>query len=1018
MSQQIAPENLYIKVSELLKAKDEEKIISVVHDCLVNCKKKVYSNSIEATVEIYAKLCVKHLKLKQLREGLSYFRAVTTGKLDSFVKVLGLVKDVADEQVSSITETFEESELEDLDSEDTPDKYLVLSSQDSHSLKDKAITTLKFAWRVYKTLIDFTKVNNKLLEHYYKNLKTTFAFCRKYSLKLEFKRLSDSVRGYLQILLKSKTVANVPNKVDLSNPEVIKSLIQIRISLLETSISLQQWQEAFKTAEDIVLLMGKFSSEQKSKQTPDKLGFEYFYFLSKLMESSEYHLFNGIALLNVRTYFIRIEKLAKGKENEGNAKAASTLRKTISLTSLNEINNLLLISYVLASSQCEGSKEFIKLGKEEVEGMNNRDFESNEKILQILKLPFFPTKEYLHHYINSNQVKEHAHPALSQIFDLLSENQTLSISSIKKAVTLSCDESTELTSKHHELLKKQIIHRGLRSLHHIYKNVSFARLESLFQSDFQILEEIIVEDTRRGFLRFKIDFQCKLVHIKDPSPILLSDIVQKVENVVSQLYSSKVNEFKEFIKVEGANQTTNSLISSNARVEKISQFIGKQENELKIKESLIYSKINENIVNDEKDKEQKEKELIELKNLEVKMREKKELDLKLKNYLVEKLSEFTTTISIDQDGSKVKYKLTDLAKDLDKFTSDQLVAAYTEEEINNQEKQKRLFKEIQKKIDYDIRAKRKIEMSYFTDYFGKETRIITEELQAVEAKRQKVLSLLGPQYKIIDNFFEKKVIDPLNPKFQRFIQLRKQYLADKAQCLSDELFYIVYSCSEEMKVEFEKEELRKAVINPHHKRDEPRNLVRNNDRNNNPNNAMPFVAPLEFTRSKQFNENTTLTNVNSQSQPSSTTAFSRSNKYEDSKPNAIATPIQTIPGEFKRGANFQSKPEPVKEQDTAPVFFNKQKTETKQVIQDQPPTFINNTKPPTQTQSLPQPQPTTTQNQTNMISGGGFGRRIATESKTEPQPQVPQFSRGSNAQPKPAETKKEEPKQQTSTWRK
>lgn len=51
------------------------------------------------------------------------------------------------------------------------------------------------------------------------------------------------------------------NKVQISNPKVLKTLIEIRINLLDTATELEQWQESFKTAEDIVFLMDKFEKQ-------------------------------------------------------------------------------------------------------------------------------------------------------------------------------------------------------------------------------------------------------------------------------------------------------------------------------------------------------------------------------------------------------------------------------------------------------------------------------------------------------------------------------------------------------------------------------------------------------------------------------------------------------------------------------------------------------------------------------------------------------------------------------------
>jgi translation initiation factor 3 subunit A len=119
----------------------------------------------------------------------------------------------------------------------------------------------KFIWETYKILLDFTKTNSKLLFLYTEILKAAFLFCKANKRKVEFKRLCDSVRGYLQTLIKTEKRGMFLNKVQISNPKVLKTLIEIRINLLDTAIELEQWQESFKTAEDILYLMDKFEKQ-------------------------------------------------------------------------------------------------------------------------------------------------------------------------------------------------------------------------------------------------------------------------------------------------------------------------------------------------------------------------------------------------------------------------------------------------------------------------------------------------------------------------------------------------------------------------------------------------------------------------------------------------------------------------------------------------------------------------------------------------------------------------------------
>lgn len=123
--------------------------------------------------------------------------------------------------------------------------------------KEDLINSQKFIWDTYKILLDFTKTNSKLLALYSVFLRAAFDFCRINKRKVEFKRLCDSVRGYLQTLIRSEKKTHFQNKVQISHPKVLNDLIRIRIDLLNTATELEQWQEAFKTSEDIIYLIDK-----------------------------------------------------------------------------------------------------------------------------------------------------------------------------------------------------------------------------------------------------------------------------------------------------------------------------------------------------------------------------------------------------------------------------------------------------------------------------------------------------------------------------------------------------------------------------------------------------------------------------------------------------------------------------------------------------------------------------------------------------------------------------------------
>ena len=357
MTKTITPEIILIKIQELQKNKEEEEMQNVVLDFFNNNKKRIYSKIQETIIELFLKSSIKSRKLRNIKDALIYFKSITQGKLDNYVNMLTFIKDLVEKELQANSKLLNFVSKKDLDEEDSSDHFLKLAldnslkesnldknnnsrelTQNNKESRDQGVSLVRFVSDVYRVLLDFTKVNNKLLEHSYKILKSTFAFYKQFSLKNEFKRICDSMRGYLLTLIKSnnKTASSVSTqkRVDLNNLDVIRILIQIRTSLLETAVQLSQWQEAFKTSEDIVFLINKFSYEVKLREKniqqqlgatnttgvnninsmqqnvqpdrvtytiPDKQMFEYFLSLSKLFDKTNYYLLNSFALIMTAT---------------------------------------------------------------------------------------------------------------------------------------------------------------------------------------------------------------------------------------------------------------------------------------------------------------------------------------------------------------------------------------------------------------------------------------------------------------------------------------------------------------------------------------------------------------------------------------------------------------------------------------------------------------------------------------------------------------------------------------------
>lgn len=887
MAQTFSPELVLTRITEFAKLKDDESIQSLVLDFFVNNKKKIFSISQENIIELFIKSCIQTRQVKNIREAFTYFRTITSNKLENFVNMIYLTKDLAEaelEKLKGVDTCFSEYHAND-----TPDAYLKLAIESlngQNKVSEKPAQTVKFVWEIFKVLLDFTRVNNKLLEHYFKILKSTFQFCKRFNMKNEFNRICDSVRGYLQMLIRSENKdVNIPNKVELNNIAVVKSLIEIRSSLLETAIELQQWQEAFKICEDIILLLNKLN---KKMITPIQY-YGYFHKLSKLFDITEYHLFNAFSQISVLTHFRKTQnKLNFIIDDKVTDEESEIKREKIILNYKNALNdnseekicNSIILSSILSIFSTE--KKFVKLGKEEFIDNNNRDLESNERLMNILKLNTFPTKEYLINFIFSNDICNHASKDVKDLFlEIYSNNSNINsnitpnyLSILKKSFslinTISNNPVYNFSDKKKTFLVQGLISFGLVNMFKVYKSVSFKRLQSIFNNDsLSTIEEIAVELSRKNKLNSKFDHQKSLAYFNSVENYNINYYITQLQEIKYTINSDKINEFSHSLSTTIEKLEENGINISKNRIKEMKSINLKAN--LEIRDKILDNKKNENILKEREELEEKEKQIIEAKHFEQQKQYEKELDVKFKNYMIEKISEITNFIYLN----KQRIKVSDLLKDLHKVTAEELVQVFAEEEFNANEKKKKLRDKIHKNMDYEERIRRKLEQKVFEENIIKQNKEIEVISSTQDARRKKCLDILGKNITNIESFFKGKLKE-VQPKFDKFVTIRKQYNKDKSNFMQDQIFHFVYKNALVMREEHEiiEEKKNEMMSNPMQKR--------------------------EKFRAENFkNEDT----------PTTTVGFNRSGLAHTTEISAGPRENKETASGFNRGANFASKDE-------------------------------------------------------------------------------------------------------------
>lgn len=815
MAQNQSPEFIYSKLVEFQNLNDDLQIVNFTIDYFLSNRKKVFSSFHETILEIFIKSAIKLRKFNEIKEALVFYRSVTTLKLESFVKTILQIKTLIQDQINKISKDVSCDNLSDLDSEDSPEKLLQASiiETDENSIKEEIFESLKFVWMMYKLLLDFTKVNNKLIDYYFSILKSTFTFCKNWNLKNEFKRLCDSVRGFIQTLLKSSKLTNVPNKIEINNSDIIKNLIFAKLEQLETAVKLKQWQEGFKTAEDVVFLIQK-GNEYKLR-LPSKINLDYYNSLSVLFSSCDYYLYFGICQIMMRRIFQKIER--RMDENE-----KDILKNITSYVNLPILDRNIVLSYIKSFLN---QKSFEKYGDEVSFDLTEREIDSNERIVSILRIKSYPSSEDLRLYIKSSSFNTEDKSILSlfnsfeeivSIIELMKNSSTASgnslLSSIRLFMKILNEDNSQESEK--ENLKKAVFILTIPYFHIIFNNITFTKISNIFNLSYSSIEELLLCESRKKKIKTHISHSKKLVFFKEITNDSLSRILYDFSTLFSITNESQIQIYKESLKKK---LDSLSIASSDERLKQLNSILEEKNIQYINRFSEIDYKKDENREKEEKENEIKENEIKESKKREEEERMNKENDTKLKFFIINKLQEITTSVIIESGATRMKYKIQDLIKEHEKITSDELVQVYIEEKENFNQKTTAKLRVIEKKMDYEIRAIRKYdkELQYAKNILFRE--MIYKELDGLTNNQVNFRERLGNNYDLIMSWVQNNVYSQLQSSFDNYINVRTQYVIDKEKYIQDYIYKTVFPLSDDMKGQYEKEEAKKGVFNDNNK---------------------------------------------------------------------------------------------------------------------------------------------------------------------------------------------------------
>ena len=732
---QLTPENLLAKINEYIKNSDEESALTLTYEYINNSKKKIWSNSMEELILKFIELAINQNKINHLKLGLNFFRSISqVSNLESFMNVITNTKTLIEEKFLKIykknttatnNNNMKNSQIDniidDLDNDET-NNTLFLSEDDNIPIeKENIILIQKFIWETYKILLDITKTNSKLLNLYSDILKSAFNFCKEKKRKIEFKRLCDSVRNYLQTLIKSEKKSNFVNKVMINDPEVLNTLIQIRLNLLDTAIELEQWLESFKTSEDIIFLVDKYEKIQIRDNNEIDIGkkrdkakyyklnpvskIEFYNNISKLFWISNYPLYHSYSNLNIKDLISTKIKNLNKKQKERFDKL-----------NIKNINEKILLS-ALSTSLIDNYTNYYKYGEELFESANDVEIETCQRMTNILHLNQVPNRKNLINNINNYDLFKETDSNIVNLYNLF-ENEENPIRFINKSINLlKYVEDNKEYNIYLKNIKENIIKKCVILLSKVYNTIKFDKIKKYFEkfnyNNIEI-ENILIEISRIGLVKLKIDYKKQMIifltdinkneYINSNINNFILNSKQIIEDINETIQKDNLNIIKKNLYEQFKVYKQDSLKTTQNIIQKIKE---KKEALKKYQiEKNIY-KANLKIQTQDKKELEKKKELereFEKKKLLLDEESKKELDIRLKKHIIELLRRYTNIIQL-KSGKKIK--LDDLLKDLNKISQDEIIKALEYQEVEFKVKNEKKLKETTKKLDYILREFRK-----------------------------------------------------------------------------------------------------------------------------------------------------------------------------------------------------------------------------------------------------------------------------------------------------------------------
>ncbi|KAI4903439.1 hypothetical protein NFI96_014476 [Prochilodus magdalenae] len=687
---------------KFLEVGKKQPALDVLYDVIKSKKHRTWQKIHEPIMLKYLELCVDLRKSHLAKEGLYQYKNICQQvNIKSLEDVVRAYLKLAEEKTETAKEESQQMvlDIEDLDNIQTPESVLLsaVSGEDTQDRTDRLLLTpwVKFLWESYRQCLDLLRNNSKVERLYHDIAQQAFKFCLQYTRKAEFRKLCDNLRMHLGQIQRHH---NQSTAINLNNPESQSMHLETRLVQLDSAISMELWQEAFKAVEDI---HGLFALSKKPPKP--QLMANYYNKVSTVFWKSGNALFHACTLH--RLYHLSREMRKNLTQEEMQRMSTRVLLATLSIPITPERTDIARLL-----------------------DMDGIIVEKHRRLATLLGLQSPPTRQSLINDMVRFNLLQYIVPEVKELYSWLEVDfHPLKLCGrVTKVLNWVRDqaEKEQDLQQYVPHLQNNTILRLLQQVAQIYQSIEFSRLASLvpFVDAFQ-LERSIVDAARHCDLQVRIDHSSRTLSFgsdlnystKEDAPVgpfLQNMPSEQIRNQLTAMSSSLAKAIQ-IIKPasilqerEEQSQLAIAAYLKNGRKEH-QRILARRQTIEERKERLESL----NIQREKEELEQREAELQKVRKAEeerlrqeAKEREKERIMQEHEQIKKKTVRERLEQIKKTELGAKA-FKDIDI-EDLEELDPDFIMAKQVEQlEKEKKELQERL-KNQEKKIDYFERAKR------------------------------------------------------------------------------------------------------------------------------------------------------------------------------------------------------------------------------------------------------------------------------------------------------------------------